>query len=42
LFISKAIVDAHEESLSVSSEYGKNCEFVFSLQKIQEISARKT
>ena len=31
MFISKAIVDAHRESIFVHSEYGKNCEFGFTL-----------
>lgn len=31
LFISKTIIDAHEESIWVESEYGKNCCFKFTL-----------
>ena len=34
LFISKTIIDAHEETMRVNSEHGKNCEFVFTLRKI--------
>ena len=33
LFIAKKIIDAHEEKISVNSEAGKYCEFVFTLQK---------
>lgn len=32
LYICKAIMDAHGEEIWVKSEYGKNCEFVFTLQ----------
>jgi signal transduction histidine kinase len=32
LYICKAIIDAHGEEIWVKSEYGKNCEFVFTLQ----------
>ena len=31
MFISKAIIDAHKEEIWVDSEYGKNCEFGFTL-----------
>lgn len=31
LFISKTIIDAHEEEIWVESEYGKNCRFGFTL-----------
>ena len=31
LFITKFIIDAHEETLTVDSEYGKHCEFTFTL-----------
>lgn len=41
LFITKTIIDGHEESLQVKSEYGKNCEFIFTLRKSNEIK-RKT
>ncbi|MCL2099916.1 MAG: HAMP domain-containing histidine kinase [Oscillospiraceae bacterium] len=33
LFITKTIIDAHEENIQASSEYGRNCEFVFTLRK---------
>lgn len=36
LFIVKAIIDAHGESIWVSSEYGKFCNFTFTLQKAYE------
>ena len=36
LSIVKTIIDAHEEKIRVSSEYGKYCEFTFTLQKIHE------
>lgn len=31
LFISKTIINAHGETIRVESEYGKNCEFIFTL-----------
>ena len=31
LFITKFLIDTHEEALTVSSEYGKHCEFAFTL-----------
>ena len=31
MFISKAIIEAHGESISVESEYEKNCTFTFTL-----------
>ena len=31
LFITKTIIEAHGEKISVQSEYGKNCEFGFTL-----------
>ena len=33
MFISKAIIDAHGESISVASEYGRYCEFTFTLAR---------
>ena len=42
LFIIKTIIDAHEEKITVKSEYGKDCEFVFTLQKIHETSAKES
>ena len=34
MFISKTIIDAHGETISVSGEYGKNCEFTFTLAHV--------
>lgn len=36
MYIAKTIIDAHEETISVKSEYGKYCEFTFSLPYIRE------
>jgi signal transduction histidine kinase len=36
LFIVKTIIDAHKEKIKINSEYGKYCEFVFTLQKSVE------
>ena len=33
LFISKTIIDAHDGDISANSEYGKWCEFTFTLAK---------
>ena len=33
MFISKTIIDAHGETISVSSEYGRYCEFAFTLAR---------
>ena len=33
MFISKTIIEAHGESISVASDYGKNCEFTFTLAR---------
>lgn len=33
MFISKTIIEAHGESISVESEYGKNCAFTFTLAR---------
>ena len=35
MFISKTIIDAHKESITVTSEYGKNCEFTFTLTQTE-------
>ena len=40
LFISKTILEAHGEKIKVNSEYGKYCEFVFSLPKSGEAGGR--
>ena len=36
MYIAKTIIDAHGESISVHSEYGKFCEFTFTLPCIHE------
>ena len=36
LFITKTIVEAHDEKIDVSSEYGKYCEISFTLRKDKE------
>ena len=33
MFISKTIIEAHGESISVASDYGKSCEFTFTLAR---------
>ncbi len=33
MFISKTIIDAHGETISVAGDYGKNCEFTFTLAR---------
>jgi signal transduction histidine kinase len=33
MFISKTIIEAHKETISVSSEYGQSCEFTFTLAR---------
>ncbi|MBQ2863084.1 MAG: HAMP domain-containing histidine kinase [Clostridia bacterium] len=35
LYIAKTIIDAHEEQIFVSSEYGKYCEFTFTLSAVR-------
>ncbi len=35
MFISKTIIDAHGESISVTSDYGQNCEFTFTLARTE-------
>ncbi|MBQ9151258.1 MAG: HAMP domain-containing histidine kinase [Clostridia bacterium] len=35
MFISKTIIDAHGESISVASDYGHNCEFTFTLARTE-------
>ena len=40
LSIVKTIIDAHEEKIWVNSEYGKYCEFTFTLQKIHETNIK--
>lgn len=41
LYIAKTIIDAHGEKIWVRSEYGKYCEFVFTLKLIHEKNAAK-
>ncbi|MBQ7820680.1 MAG: HAMP domain-containing protein [Clostridia bacterium] len=41
MYIAKTIIDAHEETISVRSEYGKYCEFTFSLPYIREAEISK-
>lgn len=33
MFIAKTIIDAHKETISVTSEYGQNCAFTFTLAR---------
>ena len=33
MFISKTIIEAHGETIAVTSDYGKNCEFTFTLAR---------
>jgi len=40
LFIVKTLMDKHEEEIWVESDYGKYCEFTFTLQKINETTVR--
>ncbi len=42
LYISKTIVDAHEEEIWVKSKYGEYCEFVFTLKKANDAQIKKT
>lgn len=37
MFISKTIMDAHGESISVTSDYGHNCEFTFTLARTEPL-----
>ena len=41
MYIAKTIIDAHGEEISVDSEYGKYCEFTFSLSLIREAEISK-
>ena len=41
MYIAKTIIDAHGETISVKSEYGKYCEFTFSLPYIREAEISK-
>ena len=42
LYISKTMIDAHGEQLSVRSEEGKNCEFSFALKTVAQPERSKT
>jgi signal transduction histidine kinase len=35
MFIAKTIIEAHKETISVSSEYGQNCTFTFTLARTE-------
>ncbi len=41
MYIAKTIIDAHEEKIFVKSEYGKYCEFTFTLSYIREAEIKK-
>lgn len=41
LFISKTIIEAHGEEMNVNSEYGKYCEFSFTLKKNTLLSSNQ-
>ena len=41
MYIAKTIIEAHGEEISVNSEYGKYCEFTFSLSLIREAEISK-
>ena len=41
LFIVKTLIENHGEKIWVSSEYEKNCEFTFTLQKIHETNIKQ-
>jgi signal transduction histidine kinase len=36
MFIAKTIIEAHGETISVASDYGKNCAFTFTLTKADQ------
>ena len=40
MFISKTIIDAHGETIEVSSEYGRYCEFAFTLARTESPSPK--
>ena len=40
MFISKTIIDAHNETISVASEYGRYCEFTFTLARTEPPAQR--
>ena len=41
LYISKSIIDAHNEEIWVKSKYGEYCEFIFTLSKATESHIKK-
>ena len=41
LYISKTIIDAHEEKIWVESVEGESCEFIFTLKEGTPIQKRK-
>ncbi|MBQ9545022.1 MAG: HAMP domain-containing histidine kinase [Clostridia bacterium] len=41
LFIVRTIIERHGEQINVKSEYGKDCEFTFTLKKAQETKTRQ-
>lgn len=41
LYISKSIIDAHNEEIWVKSKYGEYCEFVFTLKKATDSQIKK-
>ena len=42
LYISKSIIDAHNEEIWVKSKYGEYCEFIFTLSRATEAQIKKT
>ncbi len=42
LYISKSIIDAHNEEIWVKSKYGEYCEFIFTLSRANEAQIKKT
>ncbi len=40
MFIAKTIIEAHHETISVSGEYGRNCEFTFTLARTEPPSSK--
>ncbi len=42
MFIAKTIIDAHQETISVSGEYGRDCAFTFTLPRTDPPRSRAT
>lgn len=40
MFISKTIIEAHGETISVASDYGKSCEFTFTLARTDPLTQK--